>query len=198
MGEVTEKLLTKIRLYVLELFVRRDYPALAYHNLRHTETVVERCHEIANHFVLSDEELFCLIAAAWFHDTGHLFNELRDHEQAGADLMAALLKAFSVDEGLIRMIADCILGTKMPSNPETTIEKIICDADTYHFGTKEFFTTDPKTYAEMEYRLGMEIDDKICRSIKLLESHRFFTSYCQDLLNGGKQSNINFLKNSLS
>jgi len=88
------------------------------------------------------------------------------------------------------------MATRTPSNPKTLIEKILCDADTYHFGTKEFRLTDPKVYEEMEARLHIQIENKIYKSIQLLESHRYFTSYCQDLLNKGKQDNLDFLSGS--
>jgi len=193
-----EKVLIKIKPYVTELFTRRNLPFLKYHNLHHTEMVVERANEIANNDSLSDRELFCLITAAWFHDTGHLFNELAEHEKTGTDLMAAFLKSFLIEEGMINQISDCIMATKIPSDPKTTIEKIICDADTYHFGTREFLITDPEVYKEMEARLSIHIDEKIHKSISLLESHRFFTAYCQDLLDKGKKGNIDYLRRSIT
>jgi predicted metal-dependent HD superfamily phosphohydrolase len=192
-----EKVLGKVKLFVTELFSQRNLPFLKYHNFRHTETVVDRANEIADYYAISDTEKFCLTSAAWFHDTGHLFNELADHEQAGVDLMTSFLKSSFVDNDLIVQISDCILVTKIPSDPKNAIERILCDADTYHFGTKEFRLTDPKIYEEMEARLGLRIENKANKSIKLLESHRFFTDYCQDLLNKGKQENIDFLKRSI-
>jgi HD superfamily phosphodiesterase len=192
-----EKVLSKVKIFVTELFSRRHLPFLKYHNFHHTDTVVDRANEIAIHYPINDSEKFCLLTAAWFHDTGHLFNELAEHEQTGADLMSSFLKSFLIEEDLIMKISDCIMATRIPSDPKTIIEKILCDADTYHFGTKEFRLSDPKVYEEMEERLHVHIENKIYKSIHLLESHQFFTDYCQDLLNKGKQENIAFLKHSL-
>jgi predicted metal-dependent HD superfamily phosphohydrolase len=192
-----EKVLNRVKTFVTELFSQRNLSFLVYHNLRHTETVVDRANEITSHLTIDDHERFCLISAAWFHDTGHLFNELAEHEKTGTDLMASFLKSFFIEEDIIGKTSNCIMATKIPSNPKTMIEKILCDADTYHFGTKEFRITDPKIYEEMEARLRIRIDDKINKSIRLLESHQFFTDYCQDLLNKGKQENIAFLKHSI-
>ena len=192
-----EKVLSSVRIFVTELFSRRNLPSLKYHNFHHTESVVDRANEIALHYALNDSEKFCLITAAWFHDTGHLFNELTEHEQTGADLMTSFLKPFFIEEDIVGKISDCILVTKPPSDPKTLIEKIICDADTYHFGTKEFRLTDPKVYEEMEARLHVQIENKIYKSIHLLESHRFYTDYCQEQLNKGKQENLDFLKHSI-
>ncbi len=192
-----EKVLSKVKIFVTELFFQRTLSFLKYHNLRHTESVVDRANEIAVHYTMDDSEKFCLITAAWFHDTGHLFNELAEHEQAGADLMSSFLKSFFIEEDMIGKIADCIMATRLPSDPKTMIEKILCDADTYHFGTKEFRITDPKVYEETEARLHIHIENKIYKSIHLLESHHFFTDYCQDLLKKGKEENIAFLKDAL-
>jgi predicted metal-dependent HD superfamily phosphohydrolase len=191
-----EKVLNRVKIFVTELFSRRTLSFLKYHNLRHTETVVDRANEMATHYEIDDIEKFCLISAAWFHDTGHLFNELTDHEKTGSDLMTSFLMSFFIDENLISKISGCIYATKIPSDPKTLIEKIICDADTYHFGTKEFRLTDPMVYEEMEERLHVHIENKVNKSIRLLESHRFFTDYCQNLLNKGKQENIDFLKST--
>lgn len=191
-----EKVLGRVGIFVTELFSRRTLPFLKYHNFHHTETVVDRANEIAIHYDIDDTEKFCLITAAWFHDTGHLFNELAEHEQTGADLMHSFLKSFFIEEDIIAKIADCIMVTRTPPDPKSLIEKIMCDADTYHFGTKEFRLTDPKVYEELEARLHKQIENKIHESIRLLESHRFFTGYCQDLLNKGKQENLDFLKRS--
>lgn len=192
-----EKVLSRVKIFVTELFSRRTLPFLKYHNFQHTESVVDHANEIAIHYAINDSEKFCLITAAWFHDTGHLFNELAEHEQTGVDLMTSFLKSFSIEEDIIWKISDCIMATRIPSDPKTMIEKILCDADTYHFGTKEFRLTDPIVYEEMEARLHVQIENKTYKSIRLLESHRFFTDYCQDLLNKGKEENIAFLKHAL-
>jgi predicted metal-dependent HD superfamily phosphohydrolase len=192
-----EKVLSRVKIFVTELFSMRNLPFLIYHNFQHTESVVDHANEIAIHYAINDPEKFCLITAAWFHDTGHLFNELAEHEQTGADLMTSFLKSFFIEEDLIWKISDCIMSTRIPSDPKTMIDKILCDADTYHFGTKDFRTTDPKVYEEMEARLHVQMGNKIYKSIHLLESHRFFTDYCQDLLNKGKEENIAFLKHAL-
>lgn len=192
-----EKVLSKVIIFVTELFSRRNLPFLKYHNFHHTATVADRASEIAIHYAINESEKFCLITAAWFHDTGHLFNELTQHEKTGADLMTSFLKSFLIEEDIVGKISDCIMATRVPSDPKTTIEKILCDADTYHFGTKEFRLTDPKVYEEMEARLHIQIENKISKSIRLLEEHRFFTDYCQALLNNGKQENLDFLKRSI-
>ena len=194
-----DKIIFKVKPYIQELFTRRTPSFLKYHNLAHTEKVVERTIEIskASPVPLHDRDFYSVITAAWFHDTGHLFNELKDHEQASADLMAAYLKSFQIEDSIINEAAGCIMATRVPSNPKTDLEQIICDADTYHFGTKEFLETDSMVYAELEERLKIHIENKTRESINLLESHQFYTAYCRDLLDKGKKENIAKLRRLL-
>lgn len=72
------KLLSKeIPIYVSAVFYKYIKPELVYHNLEHTIRVVERTLEIVNYYKLGATERFILLAASWFHDTGHLFPGLR-------------------------------------------------------------------------------------------------------------------------
>ena len=194
-----DKIILKVKPYIQELFSRRTPSFLKYHNLAHTEKVVERTIEIskASPVPLNEKDFFCVITAAWFHDTGHLFNELKDHEQAGADLMAAFLKSFQLEDSIINEAAGCIMATRVPSNPKTAIEQIICDADTYHLGTRDFQHLDKLVWQELELRLNKPINNKVQRSLLLLENHHFFTGYCRQLLSTGKDRNIAQLNMSL-
>ena len=88
--------------------------------MAHTEKVVERTIEIskASPVPLNEWDFFCVITAAWFHDTGQYFNELKDHEQAGADLMAAFLKSFQLENSIIDETAGCIMGNPGTFEPK--------------------------------------------------------------------------------
>jgi HD superfamily phosphodiesterase len=52
---------------------------LLYHNIEHTEFVVQKTYEIASNYSFDEKEIFILSAAAWFHDTGQLFGEPKQH-----------------------------------------------------------------------------------------------------------------------
>ncbi|HEY6976220.1 MAG TPA: HD domain-containing protein, partial [Chitinophagaceae bacterium] len=70
--------------YVTGLFGKVHNPNLVYHNLNHTETVVQRTKEIAEHYHISERDMIILCTAAWFHDTGHLFTDNAHHEEKSA------------------------------------------------------------------------------------------------------------------
>ncbi|MEH6307262.1 HD domain-containing protein [Olivibacter sp. CPCC 100613] len=186
--------LTQIAAFVEELFRVRSLPCLFYHNLDHTKQVVKHAREIATHCALNQEEQFTLLAAAWFHDTGHLFGDISTHEQLGVKLMREYFAERLIDRGILKRIEACIMATKMPAKPLTLLEEILCDADTYHIGTNEFMKLDEQVWCELECRLGICIDKKIEKSIHFLKTHQFFTVYCRQLLSEGKTKNLQHLK----
>ncbi len=191
----TNKLYKKIEEYVVRLFDQMQTPELVFHNLEHTENVVKHTKEIAGHYKISENEMFVLYAAAWFHDTGHLFTEPAKHEEMSCEIMRKFMKEHLEDEKIIKAIEECIMATKAPTNPKNLSEEIICDADTYHFGTKDFKKTNKRVFEEYEIRLGITDEIQFNEgAIKMLESHRFYTTYCRELLDKRKKKNLKKLK----
>lgn len=180
--------------YVKGLYKQNHNPDLFYHNLEHTENVVQRSLEIAANYSLTEKELFIILAAAWFHDTGQLFGEPKDHEERSVTIMRDYLQAKKVKKATIDSIQGCILATKLPQQPKTLLEEIICDADTFNLGTKEFIETDKLLKKEFKVRKNVAIDNWEKMTLNLLKKHTFFTSYCRDLLEKGKQKNIEIMR----
>jgi len=94
------------------------------------------------------------------------------------------------------MIQDTILATKMPQNPVTPIEKILCDADLFHLGTEDFENTDKQVKKETELRINQLISDGVWRDIglKLMDVHHFHTEFCENQLQAGKKENLEKLR----
>ncbi|MBC7616582.1 MAG: phosphohydrolase, partial [Pedobacter sp.] len=83
--------LLEVKNFVLEYFKTHQDGKLVYHNLNHTESVVNATMQIANHYQLNDKDFFIVCTGAWFHDTGY-FEDIQNHEQRGADLAVEFLK----------------------------------------------------------------------------------------------------------
>lgn len=185
----------KVESYVTQLFERTPHPKLVYHNLLHTQKVVNRTKEIASHYNLIESDLFVLITAAWFHDTGYLLDEVAMHEEKSAHLMHEFLKTLVTDEDILKSIEECILATKASIKPANLLQQILVDADTYNFGTKEIDVTNKQVYDEHVIRNGyMSKRDWDRQTIKMLENHHYYTSYCKELLVDRKKKNIKKLK----
>lgn len=188
----------KVQGFVTELYEKNQTDSLVFHNLRHTEAVVEHTKEIAQQYQLSEQEQFVLYSAAWFHDTGHLFVDPANHEIKSVELMRDFLSKYTEDEELLRGIGECILSTRMPRNPQTLLQQIICDADTYHLGTKEFRTTNKQIKKEYDQRkIPAPPGGWKKASLSFIESHTFYTDYSKTLLDEGKKQNIEKLKKKM-
>ncbi|MBS1664336.1 MAG: HD domain-containing protein [Bacteroidetes bacterium] len=180
--------------YIRTIFRTSPSPELPYHNQEHTIRVVGHAREIGDYYLLQDENRFIITIAAWFHDIGQLSGPMEGHEQRGAQLMKDYFSGTPLSERVIASITDCILATRFPSHPQTLCEQILCDADTYHFGTEYFRQTDGAVKKEMELRTGTTFPHWRQKTIHFLEIHRYFTAYCQQLLNAGKQKNLEWLR----
>ncbi len=189
----TEVLLRDIKTYVEGLFLENMCPELLYHNLDHTRQVVLHTEEIALHYQLEENTLFALLAAAWFHDTGQLFGAMAGHEELSVQIMERYLHD-KVKAQVVNEAAQCIMATKMNVKPVSLPQMVLCDADTYHLGTPEFWKTDVRVWQELELRLGRKCDNRIALSIRFLQMHTFYTAYCRQLLDEGKRKNIAELK----
>ena len=190
----TNSLLSEIAKYTEEFFRINNKPYLLYHNIDHTRRVVQHAAEISIYYKLAENSIFTILAAAWFHDTGYLLGDPVGHEERGVQLMKEFLTGKGVDEKIINDISLCIMATKLPPAPSSLLEEIICDADTYHLGTRDFLHLDKLLWQEMEHRFNKPVDNKELKSLHFLERHQFFTSYCQELLSTGKDRNISQLK----
>ena len=111
-------------------------------------------------------------------------------------MAAEFLQHESLSPELIGMFQNTIKATKMPQNPVTQIEKILCDADLFHLGTEEFETTDKQVKEETELRINQLISNDVWSdiSMKLMEIHHYHTDFCQNLLQVGKQENLEKLR----
>lgn len=177
--------------FVHELFDKYYQENLVFHNIDHTRSVVQRVQEIASHYDLPENEMRELMVAAWFHDTGHLFTEPASHEEKSIEIMRDFMSQKSPDGESVEKIAALIRMTKFPPSPQTLQEKIICDADTYHFGVDDFKKTNKAMKKELTLRkMNTLVMDWEKNTLELLQKHQFFTGYCRDLLQEGKDKNI--------
>lgn len=185
-------LFKSIEEYVTNLFEEHPDERLVYHNLSHTQYVVDKTTEIAGHYPLSEKDMVVVFAAAWFHDTGYLFTDPRHHEEKSAELMRTFLQTQQAEESIIDEVAGCIMATKHGTSPVGLLQEMVCDADSYNFGTKDFLITNKKVFREMEINRNGDISvEEFNRGTDaMLKSHKYYTSYCRDLLNKKKKKNL--------
>lgn len=190
-----KKVQEEVAQYVAKYFKTHHDERLVYHDLAHTEGVVEAVTEIANHYQLNEEDFFIVVTAAYFHDTGY-FEDALNHEQKSAELAENFLNIHQVNQQIITAVKSTILATKMPQNPQNQLEEMLCDADLFHLGTAEFRNRGKLMHREIELIYGEKINKQEWRKqdIQFLATHRYHTDYVALLLNDQKQENLEKLK----
>jgi predicted metal-dependent HD superfamily phosphohydrolase len=194
---MTKNIYKQVEDHVTNLFENNKKPKLIFHSLSHTQQIVKRAEEIAAHYKLTEKEMVAVYVAAWFHDTGHLFTTPEKHEEKSVELMRSFMESNFPDPELVQIIEGCILATKRSNEPTTLLQQIVCDADTYHLGTKDFKKTNKLVRREMAADDGLSKIDWDIKTLEFLESHKYYTSYCIELLKKGKQENIERLRSKL-
>lgn len=185
--------------YVIAQYQQHPRPNLVYHNLVHTQQVVQAAGQIAAHYRLQDDELAAVYVAAWFHDAGYLLGEGSAHEENGAKEALQFLQQQQVPENVQLMVKGAILATKMPQSPQNLVEQIVCDADLSHLGTKEFPDRNKLLRQEMELTYQVDIPGIkwLTNNIKFLTDHHYWTDYAQTLFKQQKEDNLEKLKKKL-
>ena len=178
--------------YVRTLYDSQVSEKLYYHNLKHTEKVVEAATQIAQHYQLSDVDFFTVVVAAWFHDIGYLTGEGPGHEERGARMAQSYLEGTGLEHSVVEGVRRCIVATQLPQRAVGLPEQIVCDADLYHLGTDAFNERNKLMRKEAEAVQKRKISKEEWRrgTIRFLESHHYYTDYCRLLLNEKQQENL--------
>lgn len=194
-----QNILNLVEMHVTELFAQNSPAQNVYHDIEHTKRVVQVSKEIGIASGLSEKELAIVQIAAWFHDIGY-FETVAGHEEKSAIAAAVFLSKYNFPIEHITKVRNCILATKVPQQPKTNLEKIICDADLHHLGSDIFFDLNEKYIAERENleELAQSQQHWIGESIKFLSEHKFHTQYAKKIYSDRKNKNIEILHDQLS
>jgi hypothetical protein len=169
--------------------------SLAYHSLDHTLDVLEQCERIADAEGLTDKRLrFLLRLAALYHDTGYL-QQYSQHEEASCRIFLSDTAHLNLSEEEKNDVLHLIMATKIPQQPATLAEKIICDADLDYLGREDFIPTGDKLRREFLHYGMVDNDtewDK--RQLQFLSSHRYHTASSRKLREPVKQKNISYCR----
>ncbi|WP_339714087.1 HD domain-containing protein [uncultured Kriegella sp.] len=192
-------IITRAKEYCIKILSSSNCKKLPFHNLSHTQEVVEHAALIAKETSIDSEETEPIIIAAWFHDTGHSKTYF-GHEEVSKELANEYLTSVGYDTKKIKIVLSCIDATKMPQHPSNLHAKVLCDADLFHIGTELFFCKKLLLRREWELEKIKTYSDKEWHKINLafLEKHKFKTDYGQTVLEDMKLKNLEKVKTILS
>src|SRR5258705_1631139 len=197
MTEEQFRILSAAQDFVSDLFINKVSKTIHFHTLQHTQEVVAGSETMAGYYHLEGEDHFALLLAGWFHDTGYSGGQAAGHENLSIKLATRLLNEHKVHQNIINKVVGCINATRLPQNPASLIEQIICDADLFHLGTSDFREKNKLLREELNDFGNMELSKKDWRkkNIEFLTKHNYFTSYAKEKLDPLKQIYLEELNN---
>lgn len=185
-------LLVAAEKHIFNLLDKELPTAYVYHNLVHTQSVVEQTIELSKALKIDEISAENLQLAAWFHDSGFIKGSI-NHEEKSVELLTLFLTQNNIDTARIEAISKLILATRIGHKPKNELEKIIIDADCAHLGSKSF--DDKTTLLRKEWELT---ENKIYTDIEwtainlefLAQQHRFYTDFALKNWSKIKSKNI--------
>ena len=173
--------------YVYDLLKEKLPGMYVDHNFKHTTEVVDAIKKISSKSELSEEDTEIVVLAGWFHDSGFTQRN-ENHEDASIEIAKNFLKENNYPEEKIEKIINCINATRYPQKPGNLLEEIICDADLFHLGTKDYEDKSDLLRVEWEKTANKEYTqlEWIKLNIDFLLSHKFYTKYAKKNLEESK------------
>lgn len=186
--------------YVFTLCKDKLSPDYIYHNFNHTLRVVNNAKTINKEEEIEQDDAELVILAAIFHDAGYI-EGAEDHEERGAVIAEQFLLENGYPANKAAKVAELIKMTKLGSEPQTQLHRIIRDADCGHFADKNFASlsellreewklTEGKCFSDLEWNLA--------NRRMLMQEHRFFTDYGKSTLQTLKEENIAKLQEAIT
>ncbi|WP_339921647.1 Pycsar system effector family protein [uncultured Flavobacterium sp.] len=170
-----------------------------YHDCNHTLEVVTAVQELSKEEKLSPLESEILLVAAWFHDTGYIYG-CENHENHSIDIVSDFLKEKDKSEEYIQQVSSIIKATIFDYIPQSLLEKIIKDADFFHF-TKEDYpikcnllrreweSTNRVKYTDLEWAQ---------ENLRMLsQRHVYYTEYAIENWQTLKEKNIKVIEQEI-
>ncbi len=166
-------------------------PSLTYHCLNHTFDVLHQCLRIAAaEGITSEHDLKNLRMAALYHDTGFL-ETYKNHERKGCEIFLQDTKGMHLSEEDNEIIQGLIMSTKLPQEPRTLLQRIICDADLDYLGRDDFFPIADNLRKEfLHYNVVANDEEWHQLQLNFLTNHSYHTASSAKLRDPEKQKHL--------
>ncbi len=185
----------KLREHVFKILATELDPRLYYHGVHHTrDYVLPAAEYLASAEGVEGEALTLLLTAVVLHDFGYI-QQYENNESIAAAIADDMLLDFAYTTEQIAIIKNIIMATALPQTATNLLEEIMCDADLYHLGSKDFFVLSDDLWREL-VAFGAPLTKKQWHdiSISFVEQHRYFTKTAVLEQNQGKIHNLNVLR----
>ncbi|WP_160128869.1 HD domain-containing protein [Kordia antarctica] len=181
--------------HCFDLLTHSRCKVLPFHSMQHTLEVYKNVQTIGKNENLNTEELEILKIAALFHDTG-ISIIYKGHEAISSKNAQIFLSYIEYPDKNIAQVMNCINATKMPQQPITKLERIICDADLLHLSSKNYMLKNE--LLRMEWKTHMDLiftdEDWLNLNLNFLTGHKYHTEYGKNILEEKKEKNIKLME----
>lgn len=168
---------------------------LIYHDLDHTLNVEKSVMRFAKLEGIENKDLELLYTAALYHDAGFIL-QYEKNEDFAIQLAQHNLPTFGYSESEIEIVTKIIAATKSTVEPETLLEKIMCDADHDYLGRADYFHIAKRLRNEISLQ-GRDMTELewINYQLNFLENkHHYYTDTAVNIRQQGKVARIADLK----
>lgn len=196
---INEQIVREAEKFITSLLKNETPEGYTYHTLDHTLTVVKNAVFIGKKENLSEDEMNMLQIAAWFHDAGYP-KTYKGHEVESAEMADKFLERQGVNENSRAEVAESILATTFPQNPQSRTAKVLCDADFMHLGRENYFEQAEKLRQEQKNAgiRKLKKADFYQESVGVFEKHDWHTKFCRKTLTATKAKNLELLKTKIA
>jgi uncharacterized protein len=172
-----------------------ELPAhLSYHNIDHTEDVMQAAAMLAASEGIDESDQALLAAAALLHDTG-FFVGREGHEEASCNIARYYLPAFGYTPEEIEIICSLIIATQLPQSPDSRLAEILCDADLDYLGREDFFMLSERLFTELKMEGLVQHEAQWNRQqADFMGDHSYFTKTAINLRQPQQEQYVELIK----
>lgn len=163
---------------------------LSYHGIHHTMDVLKTVNFYIRMNKLPLKQAQLLRIAALYHDIGFI-ETYKEHEKIGVGILKRHMTEFDCDMKDFKILEGLIMATKVPQNPRTKLEKILCDADLFYLGGNDYYTISATLFKELKNFKVISNEQEWNRiQVSFLTKHNYHTPYAKKHLREGKNRRI--------
>jgi uncharacterized protein len=175
--------------------LRDELPAhLSYHNIDHTEDVMQAAALLAAAEGIDEHGKALLAAAALLHDTGFLVGR-EGHEEASCNIARYYLPAYGYTPEEIEVVCSLIIATQLPQSPGSHLAAVLCDADLDYLGRDDFFMLSARLFTELKNEGMVQREDQWNRQqADFMGNHSYFTKTAINLRQPQQEEYVELIK----
>lgn len=195
---INPELILEAKNYVEYLFDNYLPEKYVYHSKKHTIDVYNNVNTIGSELSLSNKDIYIVEIAALFHDIGYIESNI-NHEEISTLYAKKFLSRKRVNSDIIKIVTKAIMSTKMPQNPKSLIDCILCDADLMYLSGENYCNESEllrKEWINMG-KTNFNLEEFNKHSLEFFKSHYYHTQYGKAILEPLKQQNFIKIKNKL-